>query len=52
MTTAFSINLNKDHWDFGDLILKSRFAQALSEGSTGYPVYRQLRFAARSFTQR
>jgi ATPase family associated with various cellular activities (AAA) len=45
MTT---VNLNKDHWDFADLILKSRFAQALAEGSTGYPVHRTQRFAARS----
>lgn len=35
-------------WDFSDLILKSRFAHALAEGSAGYPVHRSLRFAARS----
>jgi len=35
-------------WDFADLILKSRFARALAEGSAGYPVQRSLRFAARS----
>jgi hypothetical protein len=35
-------------WDFADLILKSRFARALAEGSAGYPVHRSLRFAARS----
>lgn len=45
---GFTVNLNKDHWDFADLVLKSRFAQALAQGSTGYPVYRSLRFAARS----
>jgi hypothetical protein len=35
-------------WDFADLILKTRFARALAEGSAGYPVHRSLRFAARA----
>ena len=46
--TGNSVNLNKNIFDFTDLVLKSRFAQALAEGSTGYPVYRSLRFAARA----
>src|SRR5215469_3314362 len=43
-----SASLSHDMWDFADLILKSRFARALAEGSAGYPVQRSLRFAARS----
>ena len=43
-----SASLSHDMWDFADLILKARFARALAEGSTGYPVHRSLRFAARS----
>src|SRR5579862_8436378 len=44
---GFSATLNQDQWDFADLILKTRFARALSEGLVGYPIYRSLRFAAR-----
>lgn len=44
---GFSASLNHDMWDFADMILKTRFARALSEGSAGYPIYRSLRFAAR-----
>jgi ATPase family protein associated with various cellular activities (AAA) len=43
-----SSSLNHDMWDFSDLILKSRFARALTDGSAGYPVHRSLRFAARA----
>jgi hypothetical protein len=34
-------------WDFAELILKSRLARALDERSPRYPVFRELRFAAR-----
>lgn len=34
-------------WDFGDLVLKTRFAQALESGVARYPIHRSLRFAAR-----
>ena len=39
--------LNLDLWDFADLLLKNRFAQALTDGIARYPVHRVLRFAAR-----
>jgi ATPase family associated with various cellular activities (AAA) len=47
-TSGPSSSLNHDLWDFADLTLKTRFARALADGSVGYPVYRSLRFAARS----
>ncbi|MGF1525365.1 MAG: AAA family ATPase [Candidatus Competibacterales bacterium] len=34
-------------WDFGDLIVKSRFAKALEVGGIRYPICRNLNFAAR-----
>ena len=34
-------------WDFADLVLKKRFARALDEGASRYPVFRELRIAAR-----
>jgi hypothetical protein len=34
-------------WDFADLVLKSRFAKALDEGASRYPIFRELHFAAR-----
>jgi hypothetical protein len=34
-------------WDFADLVLNQRFARALDEGAARYPVFRELRFAAR-----
>ena len=39
--------LTKRVWDFADLVLKNRFARALAEGAARYPVFRELRFAAR-----
>jgi DNA polymerase III delta prime subunit len=39
--------LTKQVWDFADLVLKNRFAQALDEGAARYPIFRELRFAAR-----
>lgn len=44
---GISANLGIDFWDFADMILKTRFARALSDGSAGYPIHRSLRFAAR-----
>ena len=34
-------------WDFPDLVLKNRLARALEEGAARYPVFRELRLAAR-----
>ena len=42
-----SAGLNLNIWDFADLTLKLRFAQALEQGATRYPIHRSLRFAAR-----
>ncbi len=39
--------LNGDSYDFADLVLKTRFARALDDGAARYPVFRELRFAAR-----
>jgi len=44
--THFS-GLTKQVWDFADLVLKNRFAQALDTGAARFPVFRELRFAAR-----
>ena len=44
---GFSAGLTKNVWDFGDLVLKSRLARALEEGSARYPIHRSLRYAAR-----
>ena len=44
---AFSSSLSSQVWEFGDLMLKSRFAQALASGVSRYPIHRSLRFAAR-----
>ena len=35
--------LTKQVWDFADLVLKNRFAQALDEGAARYPIFRELR---------
>ena len=34
-------------WDFAALVLHTRFARALDEGAARYPIFRELRFAAR-----
>ena len=39
--------INYDVWEFSQLIIETRFAEALNEGITRYPIYRSLRFAAR-----
>ncbi len=43
----FATGLNLEVWDFATLALKTRFAKALDEGTSRYPIYRSLRFAAR-----
>jgi len=43
---AFS-GLTQRLWDFPDLVLKNRLARALEEGAARYPVFRELRLAAR-----
>ena len=39
--------LTQELWDFSDLVLKNRFAKALDVGAARYPIFRELRFAAR-----
>ncbi len=34
-------------WELADLVLKNRFKAALESGEPGYPIFRDLRFAAR-----
>lgn len=46
-STKLNTSLGMDLWDFADLALKARFAEALSNGVTRYPIHRVLRFAAR-----
>ncbi len=45
---ATTATLSQTVWEFGDLVLKSRFARALEEGVARYPIHRSLRFAART----
>lgn len=45
---AATASLNQNVWEFGDLVLKSRFASALEQGVARYPIHRSLRFAART----
>jgi hypothetical protein len=42
-----STQLHHQHWDFGDLVLKSRMLEAMSGSASRYPICRSLRFAAR-----
>lgn len=44
----FGSTLNHNVWDFPEMVLKQRFAKALEDGVARYPVYRSLRFAAKS----
>ena len=41
------IGLTQQVWEFYELVLKNRFVRALDEGVARYPVFRELRFAAR-----
>ncbi len=41
----FNAGLKLDVWDFAEFVLKARFAQALEEGKSRYPLFRELRFA-------
>jgi hypothetical protein len=43
--------ITKQVWDFGEFVLRNRTARALEQGATLYPVYRELRFAARIETE-
>ena len=43
----FTSGLNHDTWSFSQLVVKSRFAAAISEGIARYPIHREMRFAAR-----
>ena len=42
----FTSGLNHDTWNFAQLIVKSRFVEAINEGSARYPIHRELRYAA------
>ena len=46
-TNSNCSGLTKRVWDFADLVIKNRFARALEEGAARYPIFRELRFAAR-----
>ena len=45
--STFTSGINHDTWNFSQLIIKSRFAEALTQGIARYPIHRQLRYAAR-----
>jgi hypothetical protein len=47
MKSTIGANLNLQEWDLGNALLKLRFAEALEQGITRYPIYRSLKFAAR-----
>lgn len=47
-SSTCTAGLNQTIWDFTDLVLKARFAKAMEEGTTRYPIHRELRFAART----
>lgn len=42
-----STQLQHQHWNFADLVLKSRMLAAMSDSASRYPICRSLRFAAR-----
>jgi SpoVK/Ycf46/Vps4 family AAA+-type ATPase len=41
-------SLTYQAWDLSGLLINARLAKAVDEGSAGYPIYRSLRFAART----
>lgn len=45
--STFTSGINHDTWNFSQLIIKSRFADALAQGISRYPIHRQFRYAAR-----
>lgn len=47
MDINYTTSINHDTWNFSQLIIKNRFIDALNKGVTRYPIYRELRFAAR-----
>lgn len=47
MRVPFEGALVQQVWDLADLALKSRFVEAINAGVSRYPIYRDLRFAAR-----
>jgi energy-coupling factor transporter ATP-binding protein EcfA2 len=46
MTINLQTNLSQQLWDFPDLVLKKRFADALDAAVANFPIYRTIRFAA------
>jgi hypothetical protein len=47
MKPTLAASLQLQEWDLGNALLKMRFAEALEQGATRYPIYRSLKFAAR-----
>jgi hypothetical protein len=47
MKSTIGASLQVQEWDFGSTLLKLRFAEALEQGSSRYPIYRSVNFAAR-----
>ncbi|APV48593.1 hypothetical protein BWI17_02150 [Betaproteobacteria bacterium GR16-43] len=46
-TKTKSVGFSKRNWHFGSLVRENRQARALEDGEQCYPIYRELRFAAR-----
>lgn len=46
--STVAAQLSAQVWQFGDLVLKSRVAEALDAGIARYPIYRNLRYAVRA----
>lgn len=47
MKSTIGVTMQMQEWDLGNTLLKVRFAEALEQGITRYPIYRSLKFAAR-----
>jgi len=47
MDIKYTSSISHETWNFSQLIVKNRFIEALNNGVTRYPIYRELRFAAR-----
>lgn len=47
MKPTIGASIQLQDWDFGNTLLKLRFAEAIEQGSSRYPIYRSLNFAAR-----
>src|SRR5512145_2426031 len=47
MKSTIGVTMQLQEWEVGNTLLKLRFAEALEQGITRYPIYRTLKFAAR-----